>query len=226
MDVVRLSAPSGGLGGRRPSNSSWALCNMEGKHMGLDKLKKKDLIKAAQQYAKAMMQDDLHVYFFPEEKTRYRKLLSLYTYKIKNQIADCYITSENLEGLAIWEKPYEHHNNLSAREVLSGTRLIFECGISSLFRMLKYQIWSTRVRNRLIEEPYWYLDVVIVSPEFQGKGFASKLIKPFLEEASSNGSKVYLETQNKNNVPIYEKYGFRLIKVLSMNSISQYCMIK
>ncbi len=194
--------------------------------MGLDKLKKKEVIKAAQQYAKAMMQDDLHTFFFPEEKTRYRKLLSLYTYKIKNQITDCYITSENLEGLAIWEKPYEHNNNLSAAEVLSGTRLIFECGIPSLLRMLKYQIWSTTARKRLIEEPYWYLDVVIVSPEYQGKGFASKLIKPFLEEASSTGSKVYLETQNKNNVPIYEKYGFKVIEVLSTSRISQYCLIK
>lgn len=202
--------------------------NAQGEYMNIEKLKEKDIINAAQQYAKAMMKDDLHVYFFPNEKTRYRMLLSLYKFKLRNQIMDCYVTSDNLEGLAIWEKPYGHHSTLTVNEVLNGIRLIFECGVFSLIKMLKYQLWATKIRDNLIKDPYWYLDVVIVSPEFQGKGFASKLIKPFLDESSANGNKVYLETQNEKNIPIYEKYGFKLNKSFLMgdSGITQYCMIK
>jgi len=79
-----------------------------------------------------------------------------------------------------------------------------------------------------MEQPYWYLDVIVVNPEHQGKGFASQLIKPILLEAEKNHQAVYLETQNKKNIQIYEKYGFILIKEIKLprTDIIQYCMKK
>lgn len=38
------------------------------------------------------------------------------------------------------------------------------------------------------------------------------MINPFIEKASENNEEVYLETQNKNNVHIYEKFGFKLLE--------------
>lgn len=196
--------------------------------MNLEKLSIIQIKTAATIFAKAMMNDDLHVFFFPNIESRFDKLKSLYEYKLNLQHRNCVTASVNLEGLAIWEAPGEQHSGLSIREIINGFKLIWKCGISPLVRMIKYQIWASRTRDQLIEQPYWYLDVVIVNPEHQGKGFASLLIKPILQEAEKNHQAVYLETQNKNNIQIYERYGFLLIKEVKLphTDIIQYCMKK
>lgn len=196
--------------------------------MNLEKLGIAQIKKAATVFARAMINDDLHVFFFPDKASRFEKLKSLYEYKLNLQYRNCFATSVNLEGFAIWEAPGEQHSGLSLREILYGLKLIWCCGISSLIKMVKYQIWASRTRDELIEQPYWYLDVVIVDPEYQGKGFASLLIKPILLEAEKKHQAVYLETQNRNNIQIYERYGFLLIKEVKLprTDIIQYCMKK
>lgn len=196
--------------------------------MNLEKLSITQIKKAATIFARAMINDDLHVFFFPDKASRFEKLKSLYEYKLNLQYRNCFATSVNLEGFAIWEAPGEQHSGLSLGEILYGFKLIWCCGISPLIKMIKYQIWASRTRDELIEQPYWYLDVVIVDPEHQGKGFASLLIKPILLEAEKNHQAVYLETQNKNNIHIYERYGFLLIKEVKLprTDIIQYCMKK
>jgi len=197
-------------------------------YMNLEKLSIIKIKKAATIFARAMMNDDLHVFFFPDKASRFEKLKSLYEYKLNIQYRNCFATSVNLEGFAIWEAPGEQHSGLSLRDVLFGFKLFWHCGISPLLKMVKYQIWASRTRDELMEQPYWYLDVVVVNPEHQGKGFASALIKPILLEAEKNHQAVYLETQNKKNIQIYEKYGFILIKEIKLprTDIIQYCMKK
>ena len=173
-------------------------------------LVKDKIDEAVVHFADAMMNDELHVHFFPNEKTRKRKLKYLFKYKLQTQIHDCIATSPLLEGLAIWEQPHDHRDTISLKDIL-GFQLLFTCGIKSFLKMVKYYVWAEDIRNNLITEPHWYLDTVIVQPIFQGKGYASQLIKPILEKASQKNEKVYLETQNEKNVPIYERYGFELI---------------
>jgi ribosomal protein S18 acetylase RimI-like enzyme len=50
-----------------------------------------------------------------------------------------------------------------------------------------------------------------VKPEFQGKGYGARLIRPVLERMDKQGLACYLETQDTQDVPIYEHYGFRII---------------
>lgn len=194
----------------------------------MEKLHKSDIIQASKIFALSMFNDNLHVWFFPDIKTRLKKLDFLYQFKLKSQLKLSYKVSSKLEGLCIWESPDDHHSAITIFDLIYGFSLVFRVGIISLYKMIKYQIWSTKLRNNLNVNRYWYLDVVVVSPEYQGKGFASKMIKPFLENANNLSEAVYLETQNLNNVPIYEKYGFKLLASQKFDNtgIIQYCMIK
>jgi len=194
----------------------------------MQQLKKSDIQQASKIFALAMFNDDLHAWFFPEAKTRLQKLENLYQFILQPQLRHSYKVSPNMEGFCIWEKPDEHQSAITLYDIYYGFSLIHKVGLKSLFRMIRYQIWSTKIRNSLTIDRYWYLYVVVVSPEFQGKGFASKMIKPFLENATNLGEAVYLETQNIHNVPIYEKYGFNLIasKEFGKTGIKQYCMMK
>jgi ribosomal protein S18 acetylase RimI-like enzyme len=194
--------------------------------MDIQKLEKSQIKQAALVFAKAMMNDDVHLSFFPNQETRLRKLTCLYEYKLELEYKSCYTTSRNIEGLAIWEAPGEQHTGLNLLEIISGIKLIWQCGIRALFRMIRYQNWASKTRDRIATQPYWYLNVIAVDPEHQGKGFASKLIKPIIKEAVENKHMIYLETQNKNNVKIYEKYGFRLVDeiLIPKTSVIHYCM--
>lgn len=194
----------------------------------MEKLQKSDIKQASKIFALSMFNDDLHVWFFPDIKTRLKKLEFLYQFKLQSQLKLSYKVSSKLEGLCIWESPDDNHNAITIYDLISGFFLVFRVGIISLYKMIKYQIWSTKIRNNINVNRYWYLDVVVVSPEYHGKGFASKMIKPFLENAKNLAEAVYLETQNINNVPIYEKYGFKLLvsQKFDKTGIIQYCMIK
>ena len=194
----------------------------------MEKLQKSDIMQASKIFALSMFNDDLHVWFFPDIKTRLRKLEFLYQFKLQTQLKLSYKVSSKLEGLCIWESPDDHQSAITIYDLIYGFSLVFRVGIISLFKMIKYRIWSTKIRNSINANRYWYLDVVVVSPEYQGKGFASQIIKPFLENTKYVGESVYLETQNINNVPIYEKYGFKLLKSQKFDKtgIIQYCMIK
>lgn len=188
---------------------------------------KKDIGYSAKLIAKAMFNDDLHTYFFPDEKKRLYKLSHIYNYKLNSDINNVYTTSANIEGIAIWEKPNNHHSNITFNDIIKGFSLPFKVGISSLYRIIKYQIWAVKIRKKLVREPFWYLDIIAVNPEEQGKGFAGKLIEPVLNKARERNEKIYLETQNNKNISLYEKYGFKLVHTakLGKTSVNHYCMI-
>ena len=62
-----------------------------------------------------------------------------------------------------------------------------------------------------MKEPHWYLANIGIAPEYQGKGFGSKLIKPMLERTAKEGYPVFLETNFEGNVGLYEHLGFEVL---------------
>ncbi len=188
---------------------------------------KNEIEHAKKIFALAMFDDDLHKYFFPDEKSRIEKLEYYYKFRLNTVHLNTYKTSEKHEGFCIWEKPNEHRSAITFNEVIEGFSLVLNIGIFSLVRIVRYQYWSTKQKKRLVSEPYWYLDTVVVSPDSQRKGFLKKMIEPFLLEADLKGQKVYLETQNINNVSIYEKYNFKLVSTQYFNKkIKHFSMMK
>jgi len=194
----------------------------------MEKIDLKDISLVAKIFAKAMYDDPLHVYFYPDPKTRGRKIYSLYKYMVRMNYLKAYRTSESFEGIVLWERPFEHEFKVSIKDFLIGSTLVFKVGPSSLLRMMKYQNWSAKLKKESICDPFWYLSVIIVDPIHQRKGFASKLIKPILALAAQCEHKVYLETQNADNVPMYEKYGFKIATVQTIpdTDIMHFIMVK
>jgi hypothetical protein len=61
--------------------------------------------KASNVLSKAMFNDDLHVYFFPKEKNRLKKIQYMYQFILYSKFSQLFTTSDNIEGLLIWEEP-------------------------------------------------------------------------------------------------------------------------
>lgn len=60
-------------------------------------------------------------------------------------------------------------------------------------------------------EPHWYLALLGVEPSQQGHGLGSALLKPVLERCDTDITPAYLETQKPENLPFYERFGFRVL---------------
>jgi ribosomal protein S18 acetylase RimI-like enzyme len=56
--------------------------------------------------------------------------------------------------------------------------------------------------------PHWYLWVIGVAPEHQGRGVAGSLMQPIFSRADADRLPCYLETHKEAHVRIYERYGF------------------
>lgn len=63
--------------------------------------------------------------------------------------------------------------------------------------------------NSLIEESDWYLSILGVLPEHQGKGLGRDLVRPVLEEADRIPVASYLETFSPRNMSFYSRLGYQ-----------------
>lgn len=65
-------------------------------------------------------------------------------------------------------------------------------------------------------EPHWYLALLGVDPKFQGRGCGRALLEPVLARCDTRIEPAYLETQKPENLPFYERFGFRVLKEISV----------
>jgi ribosomal protein S18 acetylase RimI-like enzyme len=62
------------------------------------------------------------------------------------------------------------------------------------------------------EPPHYYLAVLGVEPELQGRGFGGALMQPVLSMCDSDRTCAYLESSKERNVVLYERHGFRVVE--------------
>ena len=77
--------------------------------------------------------------------------------------------------------------------------------------MRRDEDFASKLRKRLAPFPHWYLAVLGIAPEFQGKGYASRLLRPMLNRLDAVGSPCYVETSIEQYVQLYQHFGFKVI---------------
>ena len=60
-------------------------------------------------------------------------------------------------------------------------------------------------------EPHWYLPFIGVDPSHQGEGYGSALMAHGLIPCDRDKTPAYLESTNPRNIPLYERFGFKVI---------------
>jgi ribosomal protein S18 acetylase RimI-like enzyme len=144
---------------------------------------------------------------FRDDATREGKLQRGFTDYLRHiwfPRGECW-TTENLDGGALWLPPgrWEIPIRIQLRlmpSVLATARL-------EVVRLMRF---LNLVESKHPHEPHWYLAVLGVDPERQGRGFGSHLMQPVLERCDKNGEAAYLETDTERNVQLYERHGFKV----------------
>ncbi len=102
---------------------------------------------------------------------------------------------------------------------------LFEKGL--LLRSVRYEANCKRMKEQIVSKEMWYCMCFVVSPELQGQGRGSRLIKSALAVLDEHNISLYLETHKAVNVEIYKHLGFEVeaITTIPKTEIVQYGML-
>ena len=110
-------------------------------------------------------------------------------------------------GVAVWLLPQsdevQARERLLKRACLHG--VLGESGCESYIRIVEYM--SARARS-VVGSDSWYLSIVAVAPQAQGRGLGARLLAPTLAEADAANAVCYLETFNPRSLHFYQRLGF------------------
>ena len=195
----------------------------------LYKMQDKDIDKFAHTLASAFKGYALFEYF-AKYKYDEKKMISFWKVMLKasKNNAIHLATDEECESVAVVFKPGYKGPSLFSYIRYGGIKLLFNFGLSSIRRMLKFEIYAETIKKNYIKDNTWYFYSLAVSPSRQNKGEASKLVRPLMQFWKDNNQTCYLETLNSRNVSIYQHFDYKLVSTTNIPSsdLILYGMVK
>ena len=196
---------------------------------GLYIVQKKDLDRLASVATDAYRDYPLHNWLSNGKyDAKASNLLMLITLKTMTEDAVIYADSEEMNGFAAW-LPFGFTGNKAMPFLMSGgLRLIFHSGFGFLGRLMSYENYAMSLKKEFTGNYDWYLFNLSVKKDAQGKGIASKLMRPMLQFCDDEKMVAYLETNKANNVTLYNHYGFELKReeVIPKTPVTHYSMVR
>jgi GNAT superfamily N-acetyltransferase len=86
--------------------------------------------------------------------------------------------------------------------------MIWNLGLKTSLRIMK---WLTVWASRDPRAKHVHFGPIGVDPQMQGQGVGGALLRAHCEDLDRRGVMGYLETDRPENVPIYEKFGYRVV---------------
>lgn len=183
----------------------------------LYQLSSKDFSKACIVLGEAFREDPIWAAILKDEPEKFSIVFEV-PLKHSLKYGKVYCSSTNLEGIAAW-LPSDNVNMNFFQLIRSGALFsalklgnIIGKKIRDVFRMI------IEDRDSNMKGPYIYLYAIGVSPEHQGKGIGSSLINKMIDSLPPE-LPIYLETESEQNVKLYEKLGFRVLKKITVPTL-------
>lgn len=169
-----------------------------------------DADSAAEVLARAFMRDPLWQYLIPNLHARIPVLRQSFRATVPLYAANrqVYGYGDPLDSVAIWRAPGQRTRGVRALLNPSALSLVFSPFVGIFNRAIPIFTQFDRMHAQYVSGLHFYLSTIGVVPDAQGRGRASQLIKPILEQADAQRRGVYTETMTPSNVPLYEHYGF------------------
>ncbi len=186
---------------------------MAGDLTGLMRLSKVDIDPAAEVLARSFEQDPKMTYFTSDTEEHRALARHILAFELAYGIlyGEVYAPSPAMEGVAVW-LPSEKAEISFWRAVRAGAfSLRRHVGGDVMKRILSFSEYTDALHREHLPGSHWYLFFIGVDPATRGREYASRLIRPMLARLDREGASCYLVTQNEQNVPLYEHYGFTVL---------------
>ena len=196
---------------------------------GLYLVQKKDLGRLAEVAADAYQDYPLHNWFTKGKyDAKASRLIMQISLKTMTEDAVIYADSEELNGFAAW-LPFGFTGSKPLPFLASGgLSLILHSGPGIIGRLLTYETYAMNLKKEFTDHYDWYLYNLSIKKDAQGKGIASKLMRPMLQFCDDERMVAYLETNKASNVSLYKHYGFSLMReeLIPKSPVTHYAMVR
>ena len=196
---------------------------------GLYLVQEKDLKRLAEVAASAYEGYPLHNWFTGGKyDKKASELIMQISLKTMTKDAVIYADSEEINGFAVW-LPFGFTGSKTLPFLLSGgLRLILHSGPGIIGRLLTYETYAMNLKKEFTDHYDWYLFNLSIKKDSQGKGIASKLMRPMIQFCDDERMVAYLETNKETNVGLYQHYGFELMKeeMIPKSPVTHYAMVR
>ncbi|HEY6078262.1 MAG TPA: GNAT family N-acetyltransferase, partial [Polyangiaceae bacterium] len=139
-------------------------------------------------------------------------LFELFLRQMSHELNETFAVGDK-DGCALWKRPGEHRYPFY-RQVLWLPAYLRSLGLKRMPGALRLLGTMEEAHERLAPEPHFYLFLVGVDPERQGRGLGAQALTPTLQQCDRDGRQAFLETAQPSNVAFYERRGFRIRQVL------------
>jgi GNAT superfamily N-acetyltransferase len=156
--------------------------------------------------ARAFEHDPLHRWIFPGDRAWARSSHRSFAMALRQaRTLGVALTDDARNGAAIWHD--------STRTPGLWERIVFALRMLPLLgtRALLIGRGFDQLAVFHPREPHWYLYALGTDPRHQGKGIGSQLFGPMLTRCDAERRTAYLEASRPQNVPYYERFGFKVV---------------
>jgi len=201
------------------------------KYMEISLMEKSDLDEVLLVTIKAFQDGALYKYIAPDATVRAEFLSKVFKSRLINSMSsdEIYLAKEDgkIVGAATWTLSPQVSDT---KKSISETTVDYLSGIPDDVK----DRWNGFIKvlmaakTKSIQSPFWGLSPIVVLPEKQGMGIASKLIRDQLAKIDSEGLTCFLATQDIDNLNIYYRYGFKVTSEdkISDSGVISYTMVR
>ena len=95
---------------------------------------------------------------------------------------------------------------------------------NSIATPLRILHWVGEWARRDPAEPHWHLGPVAVEPSLQGQGIGTAMLSAFCALVDGTCAFSYLETDKRENIRLYERFGFTVVESAEVLGIPNWFM--
>ena len=159
----------------------------------------------------AFANDPIFAWFSRTDARRDEARLAFFRHLLKEMVLDVGETLRPSTGgaAAIWMPSETLGPNPLHKELVALPMLLRLTGWSRFVRLL--QLREAMDRRHPMDRPHDYLWFLGVTPEAQGHGVGSRLIKAKTDRLDAARRAAFLETATTRNVALYRRHGFEVV---------------
>ncbi len=118
--------------------------------------------------------------------------------------------SDDFCGVALWLPPGVHPNGEALENVFRDTARPEH--LDDLLATFE------KMEQSHPDEPHWYLPMIGVEPNAQGRGLGGALMRHGVARCDNERALAYLESSNPRNITLYERHGFEVMGTIQVGA--------
>jgi ribosomal protein S18 acetylase RimI-like enzyme len=185
----------------------------------LYRVQKGDIMLTSKVLADAFQRDPLWKKIYERDPDLEKRLRAAFEVSVRYclKYGEAYAPSEDLEGVMGFV-PGKYADMNVWNVIRSGSMgSVMRMGLNAAKKMAPiFKLVNEDRRKHMAGHTFLHLSVVGVTTELQGRGFGRELITAAIDKSQHEGLQLYLETETEENMKVYEHFGFRLLKKITL----------